>query len=208
PGGANAGTLDVLRRIMDPPKRPPTTESCDLCGEEVPDHHGHLVDLDHRNLACACRPCYLLFTQRGAGRYRAVPERYLALDGPAFSQGQWDGLGIPVGVAFFFFNSSLGRVAAFYPGPAGATESLLDLGVWEQLMSDHPVLAGMEPDTEALLVRADRSGVEGYLVPIDACYELVGQMRFGWRGFDGGSEVHQAIEAFFERVSAQAGGHG
>ena len=45
---------------------------------------------------------------------------------------------------------------------------------------------------------------ECFLVPIDACYELVGELRRLWRGFDGGSEAHAALDAFFERVRAKA----
>ena len=36
-------------------------------------------------------------------------------------------------------------------------------------------------------------------MPIDACYELVGQLRRLWRGFDGGQEAHDALDAFFDR---------
>ena len=43
---------------------------------------------------------------------------------------------------------------------------------------------------------------ECFLVPIDACYELVGELRRLWRGFDGGSEAHDALDAFFDRVRA------
>ncbi len=43
----------------------------------------------------------------------------------------------------------------------------------------NPALADLEPDVEAFLVRADRSvgGAECFVVPIDACYELVGRLR-------------------------------
>ena len=37
-----------------------------------------------------------------------------------------------VGLAFFFRNSALDRTVAFYPGPAGATESELDLKAWNE----------------------------------------------------------------------------
>ena len=59
------------------------------------------------------------------------------------------------------------------------------------------MLATLQPDVEALLVRAaaDGGGAECYLVPIDACYELVGQLRRLWRGFDGGREAHDALDA-------------
>jgi hypothetical protein len=55
-------------------------------------------------------------------------------------------------------------------------------------------------------VRAGRGGegAECFLVPIDVCYELVGHMRRLWRGFDGGQEAHEALDAFFERVRARA----
>jgi hypothetical protein len=169
--------------------------------------HGHVVDVSARHLLCACRACHLLFTSDGAGggHFRAVPDRYQALPGLALSAEQWDCLQIPVSVAFFFVNSTLERVAAFYPGPAGATESLLPLETWEELTASNPVLCGMQPDVEAFLVRIqpDRSGSECYIVPIDACYELVGRLRQLWRGFDGGQEARDAIDGFFARVKAR-----
>jgi hypothetical protein len=45
---------------------------------------------------------------------------------------------------------------------------------------------------------------ECYLVPIDVCYELVGELRRLWKGFDGGTEAHAALEAFFDRVRERA----
>jgi Family of unknown function (DUF5947) len=202
--------LAVLQRLRQPRPRPPTRvgERCELCSEPIADGHGHLVDLHARNLLCACRGCYLLFTSEGAGgaRYRAVPDRYLAFADFALSPAQWDGLQIPVGVAFFFVNSALARVAAFYPGPAGATESELALDKWEEVVEANPVLGTLQPDVEAVLVKADArgSGAECFIVPIDACYELVGHLRRLWRGFDGGREAHDAMDAFFERVRARA----
>jgi hypothetical protein len=202
--------LDVLQRIRQAPARPVVRagERCELCGDPLADEHGHLVDLRARNLLCACRGCALLFTSEGAGgdHFRAVPDRYLALVDFALSPGRWDDLQIPVSVAFFFVNSELGRVAAFYPGPAGATESILPLATWDDVVASNPVLSTMQPDTEALLVRADpaRRHMACWLVPIDACYELVGQLRRLWRGFDGGQQARQALEAFFARVDEKA----
>lgn len=210
-----AGSLAVLRRAAQAASRPAVRpgERCELCGEPIDGEHGHLVDLQVRQLLCACRGCHLLFAPEGAGggRYRAVPSRYLALDGLELTPEQWDALQIPVSVAFFFVNSSLQRVAAFYPGPAGATESLLALDSWDSIAVSHPALQAMLPDVEALLVRRAAPGGAGgqrdsecYIVPIDACYELVGQLRLLWRGFDGGSEAHRALEAYFERVARAA----
>ncbi|MGH9292633.1 MAG: DUF5947 family protein [Acidimicrobiales bacterium] len=202
--------LAVLRRVREyrPEPAPPAGERCELCSEPIEDDHGHLVDLRARSLMCACRGCRLLFASEGAGgdHYRAVPDRYLSFPGFEMSSGQWESLQIPVSVAFFFHNSGLGRVAAFYPGPAGPTESLLSLETWDELVLANPSLGSMQPDVEAFLVRAPRGAAapECYLVPIDACYELVGHLRRLWRGFDGGQEAHDALESFFTRVRSKA----
>lgn len=186
-----------------PASEPRAGERCELCRQPIPEEHGHLVSLEERGLICACRGCYLLFTPDGAGghRFRAVPDRYLALTDVELTPAQWDALQIPVSVAFFFLNSTLERVAAFYPGPAGATESLLPLATWDDLASAHPVLATLQPDVEALLIRSARGSTpQCYLVPIDACYELSGRLRQVWRGFDGGREAHATLDEFFARI--------
>ncbi len=170
--------------------------------------HQHVVDLTTRSLMCTCRPCYLLFTADQAQlRFRAVPERYFAFPDFRLGPGQWDQLEIPVGLAFFFRNSGLDRTVAFYPGPAGATESELPLDAWAAVAAENPQLGLLAPDVEALLVRTPGRGsgaVSCHLVPIDACYELVGQLRSVWRGFDGGQEAHARIEAFFTMVSERS----
>ena len=211
--------LAVLQRIRQqkPSQVVLAGERCEICTEPISDDHGHLVDLEARNLLCACRGCYLLFTSDGAGggHFRAVPDRYLSVSDFGLSPGQWDDFQIPVGVVFFFANSALGHVVALYPGPAGATESELSLDAWTDLVAANPVLATLQPDVEAFLVRAERGpgasgngegafSPEAYLVPIDACYELVGQLRQLWRGFDGGREAHQAMDAFFDDIRAKA----
>jgi hypothetical protein len=202
--------LAALQRIRELRPRPVVRagERCELCTEEIGDEHGHLVDLQARNLMCACRGCYLLFLSDGAGglHYRAVPDRYLAFPDFQLSPAQWDSLQIPVSVAFFFLNSSLDRVAAFYPGPAGATESQLSLDTWDEIVDANPQLATLQSDVEAFLVRArpERGGAECFLVPIDACYELVGHLRRLWKGFDGGREANDELDAFFGRVRAKA----
>jgi hypothetical protein len=202
--------LAVLHRIREtrPRSVEQAEERCELCAEPVPDDHGHLVDLAVRNLLCACRGCYLLFLSDGAGggHYRSVPDRYLTLGEFRLTSSQWDRLQIPVGIAFFFFNSTLGRMAAFYPGPAGATESELPLDTWAEVVAVNPTLDALEPDVEAFLVRTgtNHGGAECYLVPIDACYELVGHLRRLWRGFDGGREAHEKLDSFFDTIRSKA----
>jgi hypothetical protein len=202
--------LSVLQRLREtqPRAQPRAGERCELCTEPISDEHGHLVDVHERKLLCSCRGCYLLFMSEGAGggHFRAVPDRYLSFPDFRLSPAQWDSLQIPVSVAFFLVNSALDRVAAFYPGPAGATESLLPLDTWADVVAANPALATLQPDVEAFLVRADRNvgGAECFVVPIDVCYELVGRLRTLWRGFDGGREAHDALDAFFERVRTKA----
>lgn len=205
---------DVLARIRSDRAAPaPADERCEMCAETIPDEHQHVVNVAARQLMCVCRACYLLFTDRTAElRYRAVPDRYLAFGGFALDRRAWEALQIPVGVAFFFTNSALGRTVAFYPGPAGATESELDLAAWKAIGGADPRVALLTDDVEALLVRVPENGADdaetaepqSYLVPIDACYEFVGRLRMLWRGFDGGQEARAFIDDFFSRVAARA----
>jgi hypothetical protein len=95
-------------------------------------------------------------------------------------------------------------VLAFYPGPMGATESLLELAAWQELEDANPVLRTLEPDVEALLVNRARGARQHFVVPIEDCYDLAGLIRTRWRGLTGGREVWQAIEAFFERLGQRA----
>jgi hypothetical protein len=199
-----AGSRPGLPFELSQPK--PRGECCEMCGEDITDEHSHVVNLESRSLLCTCRPCYLLFTHEGAGRgnYRAVPARYLADPDFALSAAQWDALQVPVSMAFFFYNSALGRIVAQYPSPAGATESLLDLVAWDSIVDENPLAAALAPDVEALIVYRSRETNESYLVPIDACYELVGRVRMHWSGFDGGPEAHQDIDEFCDRVRARS----
>jgi len=209
PPGARPGPLAGLGRLLGPqPERPRPGERCEFCGLEVPDAHSHVADLENRGVMCACRSCYLLFTQSGAagGRFRSIPERYRYDPEPQLSGGQWDELQIPVRMAFFFRNSAIGGWVCFYPGPGGATESLLPLDAWAAVLAANPAMSEIDDDVEALLVQRVQGRFELFAVPIDACYELVGIMRARWKGFDGGTEVWAAAGEFFSRLRTRAGG--
>jgi hypothetical protein len=201
---------DVLARIRsNRPAPEPAEERCEMCSETISDEHSHVVNVADRQLMCVCRACYLLFTDNKADlRYRAVPDRYLAFEDFALDRRAWEALQIPVGVAFFFTNSALGRTVAFYPGPAGATESELDLDSWNAISGADSRVRLLADDVEALLVRVPEDGESAqpqtYLVPIDACYEFVGRLRMLWRGFDGGQEARQFIDSFFAQIQARA----
>ncbi len=165
----------------------PGTERCEMCQTVLDDRHGHLVDLDQRSIACACRACYLLFTHEGAA-------------GGPLDGADWNELQIPVAMAFFFFNSALGRVVAGYPSPGGVTECELDLEAWDRLATEYPLLGELAPDTEAIFVHKD----EVFLIPIDMCYSLVGELRMYWQGFDGGAEAREALARFLDGLRHRA----
>ena len=208
---------DVLARMAAArAPRPDAGERCEMCGETIRDVHSHVVNLTSRALMCTCRPCALLFDYDQAElRYRAVPTRYLSFPSVVIPTSVWDDLQIPVGLVFLFRNSTLGRAVAFYPGPAGATESELPLGAWDAVLQAHPQLAIPAPDVEALILRApahagaiggsaDGDGVTAYLVPIDSCYELVGRLRRVWRGFDGGQQARAHLEEYFASLQSRS----
>ncbi|MEV6897110.1 DUF5947 family protein [Amycolatopsis sp. NPDC051372] len=194
-----------LRKFLTPAERPARGERCELCTEPIGVGHGHVIDLESRIIMCTCRGCYLLFTHTGAGghRHRAVPTRYRHAARFAAGSALWETAGIPVRMAFLFYNSMQERAVAFYPSPAGATESLLPLDTWTELLQEEPEFATVAPDVEAVLINKHDVGFEAFLVPIDVCYELVGLVRLHWRGFDGGAEAHEAIDRFFADLRAR-----
>ena len=204
---------DVLARIAGNRRAPePAGERCEMCSESIADEHQHVVNVEGRQLMCVCRACYLLFTDNqrrpalsgGARSVSGLPD--FALD-----RREWEALQIPVGVAFFFTNSALGRTVAFYPGPAGACESELDLDAWNTICAADERVGLLADDVEALLVRVpetvhdgDSAQPQSYLVPIDACYEFVGRLRMLWRGFDGGQEARDFIDELLRAIAARA----
>jgi Family of unknown function (DUF5947) len=181
-------------------------ERCEMCREVLGERHGHVVDLEQRSLACTCRACYLLFTQSGAGggRYTSVPEHVGYDPDRPLADADWNELQIPVAMAFFFYNSALGRVVAGYPSPGGVTECELDLAAWDRLAAAYPLFGALAPDVEAIFINRTSDGNETYLIPIDECYALVGQLRVLWQGFDGGQEAREALAAFLAGLRQRA----
>ncbi len=193
--------FNVLRRFVRPRA---VVERCDLCSAELAAEHEHLVEPATRKMLCACTPCAILFDRKVETKYRRVPRRWRYLSDFRMTEAQWDGLLIPIGMAFFFHSTASGKVVSLYPSPAGGTESLLDLESWDEIVRDNPILNEMEPDTEALLVNRIRNSSEYYLLPIDECYKLVGLIRANWQGLSGGAEVWEKIGGFFDDLKARS----
>jgi hypothetical protein len=184
-------------------------ERCELCSAGLSHEHPHLVELATRTIVCACDPCALLFDNTTTGRYKRVSRRALRLAEFQMTDAQWDGLLIPINMAFFFRSSLENRVIALYPSPAGAVESLLTMEAWQEIERSHPELQQLKPDIEALLVNrvghAHSVGkAEYYIAPMDDCYRLVGAIRMHWKGLSGGAEVWNEIARFFSELRAKA----
>ncbi|MGQ0793282.1 MAG: DUF5947 family protein [Deltaproteobacteria bacterium] len=175
-------------------------ERCDMCGLGIRPQHPHLIDLSNRRIVCACDACALLFSYSGDVKFKRVPAFPLILTDFQMSDADWDTLLIPISMAFLFNNSQTGKVHAMYPSPAGATESLLTLESWEEIVAANPALEAMEADVEALLVNRVGSARDYFIAPIDECYKLVGIIRSRWKGLSGGSEVWSEIKRFFDEL--------
>ena len=100
----------------------------------------------------------MLFSGQAGTKYKRVPCDIRLLADFRLTDAEWDGLLIPINLAFFFQNSIDSRVSALYPSPAGATESLLPLEAWSSIVQTNPALNQMEPDVEALLVNVCGAG--------------------------------------------------
>src|SRR5271156_6574729 len=120
--------FESLRQFARKPQR--RVEQCELCSAELRSEHPHLIELTQRKLLCACDACAMLFSGRAGTKYKRVPRDGRLLADFHMTDAEWEGLLIPINLAFFFQNSQTSRVSAFYPSPAGATESLLPLETW------------------------------------------------------------------------------
>lgn len=215
------GTPSFLRQFA---RRRSTAERCELCSAELGPLHQHLLDAKKREVLCCCDGCAVLFCGQPVQSHLAgsqpravvarlhspgahflrIPRRIRSLAGFRMDELQWESLMIPINLAFFYRDSSAGRMVAMYPSPAGAIESLLSLEAWAEIASEHGELQAMEDDVETFLVNRVGAEPEHYIAPIDECYRLVGLIRMRWRGLSGGGEVWTGINQFFADLKSRS----
>lgn len=193
--------LASIRRFLRPRA---VRERCALCNAELAHEHPHLLELATRRLACACDACAMLFDRPEAMRYRRIPRRVRALADFQMTDATWEALQLPIDLAFFVHSTPAGCIIAFYPSPAGATESVVDAGAWETLVAENPSLCEFESDVEGLLVNRVGASRDCFRVGIDQCYRLVGLIRTHWRGLSGGAKVWGEIAQFFDGLREQS----
>jgi hypothetical protein len=195
-----------LRRFAGAKSTEAPTACCHLCAATVSGDHRHMLEVGTGRLWCSCHMCWLLFAdpQAGGGRLRALPDRVTRVSAAAVPAAQWEALQIPIALVFFRFSSATGRATAFYPSPAGAIESQLPLDAWLDVVDANPWLESVAPEVEAVLVRGTPEGRSWYIVPIDACYELIGRIRTRWEGLSGGDRVRDEINRFFTALDTKS----
>ena len=192
--------IAALRRLTVQGAKPDSLEICDFCSAFLFPHHRHLLEVASRKIICVCDPCALRFDSAIDGRFRLIPRESRELPNFRLNDAEWDNLALPINLIFIFHNTLSGKPTAIYPSPAGPTESLIGLETWQRILAENCELDELKPDVEALLINRLGKARDYFIVPIDACFELVGLIRKNWRGLSGGEKVRVEIETFFNRL--------
>jgi len=136
-----------------------------------------------------------------------VPRVARELVGFRMTSAQWQALRLPADLAFCYWSSFDAGTIAVSPSRDGAVETRLPDGPWEDIVADNPRLRDMAPDVEGLLVHRvstpDHPWPLYVVMPMDACYQLLGILRAYWRGDGGGEEAWAEIDGFLSRLRGQ-----
>jgi hypothetical protein len=199
--GRGGSLIKTLRRFRQPQA---TQERCELCSAGLSANHRHLLEISAHRIVCTCDPCAFRFQDVAGGRFKLIPRDIWRLPQFSLSDAEWENLALPINLTFFFYSTPEQKIKALYPGPAGATESLLPLAAWNSLAERNSRLSIMQPDVEAFLVNRVGTKREYFIVPIDLCFELVGLIRVHWRGLSGGDAVWRHVDNFFARLNTDS----
>lgn len=200
----HANGTSFLRRVVRRRTADEDVEHCELCYARLAPAHQHLLSCSDRQIVCACDACAMVFCEQKSEHYIRIPRRLLWLSDFRLADLEWESMMIPINLAFFYYDSSLRRMRAMYPSPAGAIDSLLSLETWTAIAGEHKALASMALDVEAFLVNRISPVAGYYIVSIDECYRLIGLIRLHWRGLCGGAEVWQQVNGFFASLRKRA----
>jgi Family of unknown function (DUF5947) len=203
PTKTQSEVISALRRLQMrqlPGELEPMEANCDLCGTSMPEDHRHLLQLDERMIVCACESCWAL--RSGDPEYRPTGSRVIWLDELVLPDDLWARFRIPIGLAFFLRTG--GGVVAFYPSPAGATESELDMEAWGEFITLNTRLEELEAEGETLIVNRLADPLQAAIAPTDEAYRLVGLVKANWEGISGGQGVERAVSGFFDGLRDRA----
>ena len=63
---------------------------------------------------------------------------------------------------------------------------------------------GRDSSPQTPLAPPGPGNFEVFLIPVDECYSLVGELRMKWQGFDGGAEAREALATFLDGLRRRA----
>ena len=211
-GGDRAKMISSLRGLSRPPSPRrhgdgPDVEVCELCGTELPQNHRHLLQLTERRILCACATCWA----SALGRPRAAPDRAAASSGSRTSscprscgRSCRSRSGSPSSCA----RASPTRWSPCTRAPRAPPSPSSTCPPGRSSSELNPILTGIEPDAEALVVNRIADPHEFVIAPIDECYGLVGAIKVSWEGISGGPALEREVPAFFDEMRSAAPGPG
>jgi hypothetical protein len=111
----SAAAFEFLRQFA---RRRPALERCEMCSTPLAPDHQHLLEPVNRKIACACDACAILFHAQGDTKFKRIPRRIRFLPDFQLTESQWNGMLMPINMAFFFKSTPHeGRVIACIPVP-------------------------------------------------------------------------------------------
>lgn len=190
----------LLRRLI----RFDTAENaCAFCQSSTAAHYRHLLDVPSRKILCACQQC-ASHVEPLEENFKLIPTTARRLSDFQMTDYQWDGLSLPINLAFFYRDNLSGEMAVVYPQPDGLVKDTLSNAQWAVLEEENPALAEMQADIEALLVNRVGFARDYFIAPVDQCHELADRLLLRWRQGPDGEQAWGEIHEFFTALRKEA----